>query len=55
MHKEQAGTPKAPSVARPYAYEFPFRGFMGNGSLRALVSSDMPSTSNALELISGSL
>ena len=28
---------------------------MGNGSLRELVSSDMPSTSIALELISGRL
>ena len=28
---------------------------MGNGGLRELVSSDMPSTSNALVLISGSL
>ena len=28
---------------------------MGNGGLRELVSSDMPSTSNALVLISGRL
>ena len=31
------------------------RGFMGNGGLMEFVSSDMPSTSNALELMSGSL